>query len=115
MVLDSFYDRCLAPFSVNQMSTERTLAKLRQAIGGLSQVGEHRVDFRLYAFNPEESRLGDAIKKDLLKAFKHAREERRADQQAKRMIKLHGGLLDPERILEAFEERLREVRYTPTH
>lgn len=44
--LDAFYDRYLGIASVNSMSTERMISKLKFQIGGLSNINTDRVNFR---------------------------------------------------------------------
>ena len=107
--LDKFYDRLFGPYSVNQMSTERALSKLRHTVGGLSRVGEDMVNFRLYKYN--KLSLKD-LPIDVLKSMmKNARAEKRAEQEAKRMQLANGGIIDDQMILQVFDDKLKEVSW----
>ena len=63
--LDKFFDRFLAPYSVNQMSTERALSKLKFSIGKVGVINEETVNFRLYKDNDLKNKLDVAWLKEV--------------------------------------------------
>jgi hypothetical protein len=101
--LDEFYDRYLAPASVNSMSTERTLSKLRHLIGGMATVGEGKVNFRLYSHNDMASLVVCPVE------LKAARKEVAERASSKRGLQQAGVYSDPQGIVKLFNERLEMV------
>jgi hypothetical protein len=101
--LDVFYDQYLGYASVNQMSTERMISKLKFQVGSLSNVNNDRVNFRMYKYN----QLGplEVTQSEFASAFKE-RAVYQSTKRAKRQANIH---LDDQGIVAAFENRLREV------
>lgn len=103
--LDMFYDRYLALFSVNQMSTERVLAKLRHTVGGLSNFKDNLLKFRIFNYNnaPRDQTA-------LMKNFKEARSARKVEKMARAEARRQNQFPDPQGILAKFDRLLQLVR-----
>ena len=104
--LDLFYDQYLGYVSVNQMSTERMISKLKFQVGSLSNVNNDRVNFRMYKYND----LGPLEVSEA--EYASVRKERSADQSSRREKRIANIHLDDQGIVAAFENRLREVNPT---